>query len=175
METAANQRRQQQQQRGRSPESGSRNYKRGLSSPAEFRRALSPGGAPRSHRYIYLQMKGRQSNSRNLSHTGKARCRRRPCTSCRTVTAAIGAAPGAPRLAWGCGGARAGWAPLGKYSEIKSKQRKVNKFTQPTSPSDLNARGRVLRREKTSVFDSRYPSLDGGGSSQPGHQSNLPR
>ena len=51
---------------------------------------------------------------------------------------------------------------------------KVNKLTQPTSPSDLNARGRVLRREKTSVFDSRYPSLE-GGSSQPGHQSNLPR
>ena len=37
------------------------------------------------------------------------------------------------------------------------------------SSPDQGGRGRVLRREKTSVFDSRYPSLDGN---QP---SNLPK
>ena len=108
VEAAANQRRQQQmqQQRGRSPESGARNYRRGLSSPAEMRRALSPGGVPRKPRQGPLP----PPPLHQLPH------RRARSPELRRSSSRVGA----------------------------------------DSPDPA----RVLRREKTSMFDSRYPSLD---------------
>ena len=124
METAANQRRQQQQQRGRSPESGARNYRRGLSSPAELRRALSPGGGGGVPR-------------------GQGGHRQGPL-------------PPPPLHQLPHGGRRAR-SPEG----LRRSSSRVGASSPAADPAA--ARGRVLRREKTSMFDSRYPSLDNQG------------
>jgi hypothetical protein len=131
VEAAANNRRQQhqQQQRGRSPPDAARNPRasRGISSPAEFRRALSPAMVPRASRQGPLP----PPPLSQLPHRAGAPPPRRALSpDLRRSSSRVGAiSPDPVRVL---------------------RREKTTLFDNRTSAYD----------NRTSLFDNRYPSLD---------------